>query len=165
MALVGISMALVTLFLLLAVFYFSKTSHLIETPQICWSKLVLASFYTFLEAALILAVSIFFSSFSSSALLSLFLTLAIYIVGESTHQVLSIMKGPLGRSTSPLIKGLVKVVFYIFPDLSLFDIKLAAVHNLPLQSAYLLRTLAYGVAYILFLLVVATFIFRKREMK
>jgi len=163
--LVGLSIALVTLFLLLAVFCFFKTAHLVEVPQIGWGKLVLASFYTFLEAALILAVSIFFSSFSSSSLLSLFLTLAVYIIGESTRQVLSIMNGPLGRSTSPLIKGLASIAFYIFPDLSLFDIKLAAVHNLPLQPTYLLKTLAYGVAYILFLLVMATFIFRKREMK
>ncbi len=164
-ALVGLSLAFITLFMLVATFYFYKTSRLYFPPQIAWGKLVLASIFIFLEASLILALSVFFSSFASSPLLALFLTLAVYLVGESTHQVSEILHSPLGQRTSPVLKALAMGAFYIFPDLSLLDLKAAAVHNLPLPPLRLMKTALYAICYILALLILATFIFKKREMK
>ena len=164
-ALVGLSMVLLTGIMLVTTFYFYKTARLYSLPHIAWGKLVLASFYIFLEAILILAVSIFFSSFTSSPLLALFFTLAVYLVGESTRQVVDILKSPLGKHTSPILRALAKVAFYIFPDLSVLDLKTAAVHNLPLDYTNLLRSALYAFCYILVLLFAATLIFKGREMK
>ena len=164
-ALVGLSTALVTLFMLATTFYFYKTTRLYTPPHVAWAKLILTSLFIFLEASLILAVSIFFSSFTSSALLALFLTLAVYLVGQSTRQVMDFIQGPLGKKTSPIVKGIAKLAYHIFPDLSLLDLKSAAVHNLPMPAGDLLKAALYALAYILFLLIAATLIFKKREMK
>ena len=164
-ALVGLSMVLLTFFMLVTTFYFYKTSRLYSPPHIAWGKLALASSFIFLEAILMLAVSIFFSSFASSPLLALFFTLAVYLVGESTRQVVDILKSPLGKHTSPILRALAKVAFYIFPDLSVLDLKTAAVHNLPLDYTNLLRSALYAFCYILVLLFAATLIFKGREMK
>ena len=163
--LVGLSTALVTIFMLVATFYFYKTTRLYNPPQVAWVKLVVASIFIFLEASLILAVSLFFSSFTSSALLALFLTLAVYIVGQSTHQVMEFIQGPLGKKTSPVVKVLAKGAYYVFPDLSLLDLKTAAVHNLPMPPGDLIKALLYTVVYVAFLLIAASLIFKKREMK
>ncbi len=163
--LVGLSTALVTIFMLVTTFYFYKTTRLYNPPQVAWAKLVVASIFIFLEASLILAVSLFFSSFTSSALLALFLTLAVYIVGQSTHQVMEFIQGPLGKKTSPVVKVLAKGAYYVFPDLSLLDLKTAAVHNLPMPPGDLIKAFLYTVVYVAFLLIAASLIFKKREMK
>lgn len=162
---VALSMILITLFLLLIIFYFYKTAHLYEVPQIHWGKLILASLFSFIEAALILAVSIFFCSFTSSALLALFLTLAVYIIGESTMQVREIVSSSIAQHMAPLEKKLAVGAYYLFPDLSLFDLKVFAVHGLPISKPDILKALVYGLCYVLLLLVGASLIFRKREMK
>ncbi len=164
-ALVGLSTLLVSLFMLVTTFYFYKTTRLYTPPHVAWFKLMVASGFIFLEASLILAVSLFFSSFTSSALLALFLTLAVYIVGQSTHQVMEFVQGPLGKRTSPVVKALAKVAYYVFPDLSLLDLKTAAVHDLPMPPGDLLKAFLYTLIYISFLLIAASLIFKRREMK
>jgi len=164
-ALVGLSTLLVTFFMLLTTFYFYKTTRLYTPPHVAWGKLMVASLFIFLEASLVMALSLFFSSFTSSALLALFLTLATYLVGQSTHQVMDFLQGPLGKRTSPVVKALAKIAYYLFPDLSLLDLKTAAVHNLPMPPGDLVKAGLYALVYTAFLLIAATLIFKKREMK
>ena len=53
----------------------------------------------------------------------------------------------------------------MLPDLSAFDVKMEVVHGLPVTAGYMATTVAYGVAYIAALLLVATFIFSRRDFK
>jgi hypothetical protein len=53
----------------------------------------------------------------------------------------------------------------VLPDLSAFDVKTEVVHGLPVAAAYIATTTAYGLAYVAGLLLIATFIFSRRDFK
>jgi len=65
------------------------------------------------------------------------------------------------RPAAWLARGL----YHVLPDLSAFDVKTQVVHGLPVPAVYVLATSLYGVAYIAALLLVATFIFSRRDFK
>ena len=53
----------------------------------------------------------------------------------------------------------------MLPDLSAFDVKTEVVHGLPVPAGYLALTTGVRAAYIAALLLVATFIFSRRDFK
>ena len=69
----------------------------------------------------------------------------------------------LGFTVSPVILKLVKAAYYVFPNLSLFNIKLQAAHDLPVSASYVAWAVVYGVVYICLSITLAALIFRKKE--
>ncbi len=69
-----------------------------------------------------------------------------------------------GRHPSTLIVKLVKAAYYLFPNLSIFDIKTQAAHALPLSSAYVVWAIVYGLFYTALVVSGAALIFRRREL-
>jgi hypothetical protein len=53
----------------------------------------------------------------------------------------------------------------VLPDFSSFDVKTQVVHGLPVSAGYLASTAAYGLAYIVALVLAGTFIFSRRDFK
>ena len=129
-----------------------------------WSPLLVAILLIILSSILLASLSILFSSFTSSSFTTLILTLISYIIGNSTEEVKNIIEGKLiGSKVSPLIGYMVKIAYYIFPNLSLFDVKLQAAHGLRIPSSYLCLVGIYGLLYITISLMIGCFMFRKRE--
>jgi ABC-type transport system involved in multi-copper enzyme maturation permease subunit len=58
-----------------------------------------------------------------------------------------------------------KACYYVLPDFSKFDVKLAVVHGIPVSGAYVGMTAAYATIYIAALLFGATVIFSRRDFK
>ena len=67
----------------------------------------------------------------------------------------------LFRSAAYLARGL----YHVLPDLSAFDVKTQVVHGLPVTLGYVASTAAYGLAYVTALLLIATFVFSRRDFK
>jgi ABC-type transport system involved in multi-copper enzyme maturation permease subunit len=124
-------------------------------------RLLLAVVMIGFELALVTAVALFWSTFSSNALLSAGLTLAIYVAGQfgadlkNFEQVVeSPVAGMVGRG-----------LYYLLPNFAAFDIKAEVVHALPIEPAYLLLTGGYAVLYIALLLTASVLIFSRRDFK
>jgi hypothetical protein len=69
----------------------------------------------------------------------------------------------LEYGVSPVIIKIVQTAYYLFPNLSLFNIKIQAAHNLPVSASYIAWTVLYGMVYIILSITFAAIIFRKKE--
>lgn len=121
---------------------------------------LLAIAMQYLEMALFIAFAIFVSTFSSS-LLSIVYTSAVFFLGHVVSQLVSDAQ-QIGLGGIRLF--LVKVLYYIFPNLEKFDARNLAIHAVGMPFAEFGLALAYAAVYITVLLFAAIWIFDKKEM-
>ena len=114
----------------------------------------------YLNLAVVTAVAVFFSTYSSPLLSAVF-TLGIYLVGQFNADL---RRFDLIVDSQAAV-ALARACSYVLPDFGRFDVKLAVVHGVPVSDAYVLTTAAYAVAYIAALLFGAIVIFSKRDFK
>ncbi|RKZ16369.1 ABC transporter permease [bacterium] len=115
---------------------------------------------TVVEMMVVTSVVIFFSSFTSSVLTSIF-TLGVFLAGRMLPDLerFAIVTGnPDVELTTNLLK-------YVLPNLDLFDVRNAAVHGLPIDPAHVAWAVVYGIIYSAVLLLLADRLFRRREFK
>jgi len=148
---------------LITLFYFWKTAELCQVPHIAWGKHFLAFIYLNLKMFLLIAVGIFFSSFTSSALVALFFSLLVYFIGANLQNVKIILESKIGENITPALKLLFNLAYWLFPNISLLDLKEVAVHNLSVNIGNLGLSLFYSLVYTSALLLFASLIFDKRE--
>jgi ABC-type transport system involved in multi-copper enzyme maturation permease subunit len=113
----------------------------------------------FLEMALFLSFAIFVSTFSSS-LLSIVYTSAVFFAGHIVSQLVNDAR-QIGLGGWKF--ALVKALYYIFPNLEKFDLRDFAVHSVPLPFVSFALAFAYALAYVVFLLAAAVWIFERKE--
>ena len=119
-----------------------------------------AVFLIFIELMLVTALALFFSTFSTP-MLSAVLTFGLYVAGHFNSDLKNFDKVVNSQAAIWLSRGM----YHVLPDLSAFDVKTEVVHGLPVPMGYLASTTAYGLAYVTALLLVATFIFSRRDFK
>ena len=112
------------------------------------------------EMLLITAVVIFFSSFSTPVLTSLF-TLGVFLAGR----MLGDLQAFAAVADNESVAQSIRVLKVLLPNLDLFDVRNAAVHGLPIDSAHITYAVAYTGIYSLCLLLVSDLLFRRREFK
>jgi ABC-type transport system involved in multi-copper enzyme maturation permease subunit len=112
------------------------------------------------EAALLTAVALFFSSFSSSALLSLMFTLGLFVAGLFSNDLRQF--GDIVE-VSPWVGRLVGAIGWAVPSFSAFDIKAQVVHGLPVSGAFIAYTAGYAALYVAGILAAAVALFSRRE--
>lgn len=114
------------------------------------------------ELALLTAVALFFSTFSSSGILSAGLTLGVFLVGLFSED----LRGFSAIVSSPIVGSAVRAVGLMVPAFSAFDIKAEVVSGRPpVPWAYVAMTLAYAVCYAGALVGASMAIFSRREFK
>ncbi len=111
-----------------------------------------------LELVLVTGFALLFSSFSTPILSAVF-TMALYVTGHLSGGLL-LLKDHLESGYS---RWLCDGLYYLLPNLELFNLKHQAVHGLPLREGQLWLALIYGLLYAaaVFLLTVA--VFRRRD--
>jgi uncharacterized membrane-anchored protein YitT (DUF2179 family) len=67
------------------------------------------------------------------------------------------------KTKAPIGKLLIKILYYILPNLEKFNIKTEVVHNLPIKSDFVIYSLVYGIFYALAILFLSALIFHKRD--
>jgi ABC-type transport system involved in multi-copper enzyme maturation permease subunit len=121
-------------------------------------SIFIAILFIFIELVLITAVAILFSCFSTPILSSIF-SLAFYLIGHLSWGLEALIKkikpGP-GRLMA-------RIVYTVLPDLENFNFKAEVVHGLPIPPKIYLYSTLYGLAYTLFILALATLVFKKRD--
>lgn len=122
--------------------------------------LLKAIFLIFIELMLVTAIALTFSTFSSP-ILSAALTFGFYVVGHFNADLKNFDRVVNSKTAAYLARGL----YHVLPDLSAFDVKTEVVHGLPVTSGYMASTAGYGLAYVTALLLIATFVFSRRDFK
>ncbi len=153
--------SLISFFFLLAM----KAAYPAYFPRFSVPLLLLSVLLITLSHLVLLSLSLLFASFSSTSFLTLMLTIAAYLIGQSLADIKEIVETSqsIGMSVSPIIAAVVRCTYYLFPNLAIFDIKVQAAHGLPVSSGYIVWSLAYGVVYTCLALLFASLIFRKKE--
>lgn len=111
------------------------------------------------ELALLTAIALFFSTFSSSALWSTFFSLGVFVAGQFSGE----LRGLSATLGSRAVGAIGRVVGLVLPSFSAFDVKAQVVHGLPVPLEYLGLTLAYGALYAAAVLTATIAIFNRRE--
>ncbi|MEK6589217.1 MAG: ABC transporter permease [Nitrospinota bacterium] len=142
------------------------TSHLYPqdlNSDIHWYKFFLSIFYIILKLIIITSAVFLFTSFTTSPFLPLILSFIFYFIGESTEEVKTFIEGIGREKTSPIIKAVAQFAYYIFPNLSAFDLKPHAIYGLPLDYRALFFVFLYGIFYTGVILTLSVIIFSRRE--
>lgn len=114
------------------------------------------------ELALLTAVALFFSTFSSSGILSAGLTLGVFVVGLFSED----LRGFSAIVNSPMVSSMVRGAGRIVPSFSAFDVKADVVNGRPpVPWAYVAMTAAYAAFYAGALVGASIAIFSRREFK
>ncbi len=121
-----------------------------------WGAVLLIYF----ELAIVTAVAVLFSSFSSPALSSL-LTFLVFVIGHFSSSLRDFAEN-LGSAGA---KYFFSAVFYLLPNLSFFSFATRAAHGEVPETANLVAASVYAAAYSAVVLFAAVLIFRHRNLK
>ncbi|MEK6323805.1 MAG: ABC transporter permease [Acidobacteriota bacterium] len=118
------------------------------------------SFLVYLELALLVAVALMFSSFTTPMLAALF-SFAAYVIGHFSRDLLDMA----ALSNSTVTRVVLTALYYVLPNLSNFGFTTEASHGrmVPLRMAA--SATVYAIVYIGILLSAAVLIFQKRNFK
>ncbi len=130
-----------------------------------WPMVVLALFFIALMLVLLSALSFLFASFTSTSFIALVLTIVSYLIGNSINDVKALLEAPQGAGIdpSPVTLKVVQVAYYLFPNLSFFDIKTQAAHGLAISPEYVCWTVIYCLVYTCLVIAIACVFFNRRE--
>lgn len=110
------------------------------------------------ETLLVMAIAMFFSTFSSSTL-SATMTLGLYVIGHLTSD----LKGIAEKSQNQATEAVMTALYYLCPNLELLNIKGQAAAGVQVSLAYQSLATVYGLLYAALLLVAACVVFQRRD--
>lgn len=166
----GVILLILTTISILSIFaiislFMVKLSYPGYFPRFSWPMVLLAISFITIALILLSALTFLFASFSSTSFITLVLTVVSYIIGQSITDVKALVEAPqtVGIKVSSVTVKVVQAAYYIFPNLSIFDVKLQAAHGLPISWSYVFWAVSYGVVYTCLTIILAGIIFRRRE--
>jgi Cu-processing system permease protein len=149
-----INTAFMTLGLAAALFYVGRPFQRSD------GSILIAIYFILLALALVTAIALFFSCFSSPLLSTLF-TLGIYITGVFANDILNL--GALTKSG--FLKGATRFLYYLVPNFHNFNSIAAAAHGEPIPFALVWQNTLYALLYIVLLLLASSAVFSRRNLK
>lgn len=119
-----------------------------------------AVFLILAELALVVAIALFFSTFSTP-ILSAALTFGLYVAGHFSSDLRNFEQ----VVNQPAVARLAHGLYWLLPNLAPFDVKSEVVHAQPVPLGYIAVTVAYGLTYVVVLLMASMFVFSRRDFK
>jgi ABC-type transport system involved in multi-copper enzyme maturation permease subunit len=159
---VNIAVMTVALFAVLAVMGWAAAPNVAaawESPAVD-PTILKAVMLTFVELAVVTAIALFFSTFSTPMLSAAF-TFALFIAGRFSADLRNFNQ----VVESPAAGYLAQALYWIVPNLAPFNVRAQVVHAQPVPAAFMAVSTAYGVVYIAALLTLAVLIFARRDFK
>ena len=142
----------------MTVFLFLLAWVVAKSPS---GSLLLAGALIYLQLLVVMALTILFSTMTSAVLASVW-GICLYAAGELSHNVLSLSH--VGHSAiTPVTHVASAVVFYVVPNLSAVDIRAPIVGEGTIAWGSLAAWCGYLLAYLVVVLFVTTWIFRRKE--
>ncbi|MBN1781618.1 ABC transporter permease subunit [bacterium] len=119
-----------------------------------------AVFLIYIEILLIVAFALFFSSLMSPQLSAL-ATLILYMLGHLTNFLYEYIRVFPDKGFHWLLKG----IYYIVPNLEKLNLKMAVVDHVPQPPHVVAWATAYGLCYIVIVLILTAAVFNKKDLK
>lgn len=110
------------------------------------------------ETLLVMAMALFFSTFSSSTL-SATMTLGLYVIGHLTSD----LRGIAEKSQNQLTEAALTALYYVCPNLEMLNVKGQAASGFLVEAGYQATATAYGLLYAGLLLTGACLVFQRRD--
>jgi ABC-type transport system involved in multi-copper enzyme maturation permease subunit len=149
-----VNTSLMTLGLAAALYYVGRPFVLSD------ATILVAVYFILLQLALVTALALFFSCFSSPLLSTLF-TLGMYIAGIFSTDIRDV-----GMFTSSLaIQWGARLLYYLLPNFHNFNAIAAAAHGESIPFALIWQNTAYAAVYVALVLIAASAIFSGRNLK
>ncbi|MFW5959844.1 MAG: ABC transporter permease [Chitinivibrionales bacterium] len=111
------------------------------------------------ELAVIISIAVFFSTVTNSTV-SAFLTLAVYIAGHFND----LMEISMIAQKNVFHAFILKIIYYIIPNLEHFNIRSNVVYNIPLPSSYIPFALLYAFLFTALFLTLACAVFSRKDL-
>ncbi|PLX86572.1 MAG: hypothetical protein C0618_08825 [Desulfuromonas sp.] len=131
-----------------------------------WGQFVVAATFVLVKLAVLTAIVLFFSTITTSSLVTLIFSLGSYIAGVTIEEVVFYLKSDWAtqeRVVSESLRTVIDVLSYLLPNFTVFDFSLEAAHGLPIAFERIVLALGYAGGYSAILLLLAGFIFARRE--
>lgn len=113
-----------------------------------------------IELMFLTAWATLFSSYSEPTTASAF-TLAIFVIGHLADDVQLLGE----RSESEAFQQIAEILYAVLPNFEVFNIREAAVHELPIPWEQVTAATAYGLFYTTAVLAMAVLVFQRRDVK
>lgn len=123
-------------------------------------NLILGAFFTLLEMLLLCAFAILFSTITKPILGSV-LTLAAFFLGHLTSGLLLL----IDRMKDSVSQFVIPALYYTLPNLEIFNFKTEIVHNLAVPMDAALLAVVYSLIYSTLVLILAWFVFSKKDIE
>ena len=115
---------------------------------------------TWVELAVLSAVAMVFSVFSGPFLSGMF-TLGVFVIGHLSRGLKELGAG----SDDPMLQAVTQAVYFLVPDLETFNFKAEALYQTSVSAVDTGLALLYAAAYALVMLVLAGWIFTRRDFR
>lgn len=139
--------------LLLAMSYVRHGLHRADTV------VLVAVYFILLKLALVVALAMLFSCFTTPLLAILF-TAGLYVAGLFVHEMRA-----LQEDLAPAVATMLRSISYLLPNFENFDVMGAAAHGRAIPGVLVAQNTLYAVIYCAMVLAVAAVIFSQRNLK
>jgi Cu-processing system permease protein len=150
----AVNTAAMALGLLLVMIY---VKHSLERSD---AVVLVAVYFILLKLALLVALALLFSCFTTPLLAILF-TVGLYIVGLYVQELRNL---PV-EVMSPAMAAFTKWLSYLLPNFENFNVMAMAAHGRAVPAALILQNTLYAVVYCTIVLTAATAVFSRRNLK
>lgn len=144
-----------------------KSQYEVYFKGFSWFSFYKAIYAELLMFFLLNAVVVFFSTITTSSFITLLFSISTYIAGQTIEEVVLFLK-TRGAADMVLTEGvnkIIDVVQYVLPNLSVFDLKVQSAHAVTVSNGYMAAITSYSFIYTVVLLLAASIIFNRRELK
>jgi ABC-type transport system involved in multi-copper enzyme maturation permease subunit len=121
---------------------------------------LIAVYFIFLKIAIVIALALLFSCFTSQLLAILF-TVGLYIAGLFIYQ----MRDLSGSKLSPATQLFFTWISYLLPNFENFNVMAAAAHGKAVPGSLILHNTLYAATYCVIVLTLASVVFSRRNLK
>ena len=150
----AVNTAAMALGLLLVMIY---VKHTLERSD---AVVLVAVYFILLKLALIVALALMFSCFTTPLLAILF-TVGLYIVGLYVQELRNVPVNVM----SPAMAAFTKWLSYLLPNFENFNVMAMAAHGKAVPGAFILQNTLYTVVYCAIVLTAAAAVFSRRNLK
>jgi ABC-type transport system involved in multi-copper enzyme maturation permease subunit len=124
------------------------------------SGVLVAVYFILLKLALVVALAMLFSCFTTP-LLSILFTAGLYISGLFVQE----MRTFHSLTPKPVLEAVTRWLSYILPNFQNFDVMASAVHGRAIPASLILENTIYTVVYCAIVLLTAAAVFSRRNLK
>jgi len=166
MLLVVTAMGILTLCSSLTI-WFTKSQYALYFQGFSWIEFFKAVYAEILMFFLLNALIVFFSTITTSSFITLLFSISTYIVAQTIEEVVLFLKTKeaADMAMSQSVNTIIDIVQYLLPNMSIFDIKIQSAHSITISWGYLAAITCYAGAYTIVLLIMASLIFNRRELR